>query len=171
MQNPPHDSVDTVVVARVNGPHGRDGALNIELLSDLPGRFDVGSEFFVDGIARSINDARQTGPSTALIKLDGVSNRAQAAALTGKYLSAFPDKDLTLDEGEFFHYQLIGMQVRAEDGEELGELQEILETGSNDVYIVRGATGEILIPAIAQVVLDVDVSAGVMLVRLPDGLR
>ena len=171
MQNPPQDSVDTVVVARVTGPHGRDGALNIELLSDLPGRFDVGRELLASGIARSINDARQTGPSTALIKLEGVSNRAQAAALTGQYLSAFPDEDLTLDEGEFFHYQLIGMQVRAEDGELLGELQEILETGSNDVYIVRGPTGEILIPAIAHVVLNVDVSAGVMLVRLPDGLR
>ena len=171
MQNPPHDPVDTVVVARVNGPHGRDGALNIELLSDLPGRFDVGRELLAGGIARAISDARQTGPSTALIKLEGVVSRAQAAALTGQYLSAFPNEDLTLDDGEFFHYQLIGMQVRAEDGELLGELQEILETGSNDVYIVRGSTGEILIPAIAHVVMDVDVSAGVMLVRLPDGLR
>lgn len=171
MQNPPLDPAGTVVVARVNGPHGRDGALNIELLSDLPGRFDVGRELLAGGIARAISDARQTGPSTALIKLEGVSNRAQAAALTGQYLSAFPDEDLTLDDGEFFHYQLIGMQVRAEDGELLGELQEILETGSNDVYIVRGSTGEILIPAIAHVVMDVDVSAGVMLVRLPDGLR
>ena len=171
MQTSPHDPVDTVIVARVNGPHGRDGALSIELLSDLPGRFDVGRELLVDGVARPILDARQTGPSTALLRLEGINGRGQAAQLTGKYLSAFPNEDLALDEGEYFHYQLIGMQVRAEDGEMLGELQEILETGSNDVYIVRGSTGEVLIPAIAHVVLDVDVRAGVMLVRLPDGLR
>lgn len=171
MQTSPHDPVDPVVVARVNGPHGRDGALNIELLSDLPGRFDAGRELLVEGVARTIRDARQTGPSTALVRLEGINGRGQAAELTGKYLSALPDEDTTLDEGEFFHYQLIGMQVRAEDGELLGELQEILETGSNDVYIVRGSGGEILIPAIEHVVLDVNVSAGVMLVRLPDGLR
>ena len=89
----------------------------------------------------------------------------------GKFLSALPDESASLDDGEFFHYQLIGMQVRTEDGEELGEIKEILETGSNDVYIVRGPAGEVLIPAVAHVVTDVDVSSGVMLVRLPDGLR
>ena len=171
MQNPPNHSADAVIVARVNGPRGRDGALNVELLSDLPGRFDVGRELLVDGTARSIIDARQIGPSTALIRLEGIGTRGQAAELTGKYLSALPQEDLSLDEGEFFHYQLIGLQVRAEDGEVLGELQEILETGSNDVYIVRGASGEILVPAVAHVVLDVDVPGGVMQVRLPDGLR
>ncbi len=171
MQNSPQESDDSVIVARINGPHGRDGALSVELLSDLPGRFDAGRELIVDGNPRLISDARQTGPSKAIITLEGVSNRGQAAALAGKFLSALPDNDVSLDEGEFFHYQLIGMQVRAEDEEELGEIQEILETGSNDVYIVRGPSGEVLIPAIPHVVLDVDVSAGVMLVRLPDGLR
>lgn len=171
MQNSPQESDDSVIVARINGPHGRDGALSVELLSDLPGRFDVGRELLVDGTPRLISNARQTGPSTALITLDGIKNRSQASALSGKFLSAPPVDDVSLDEGEFFHYQLIGMQVRAEDGEELGEIQEILETGSNDVYIVRGPSGEVLIPAIPHVVLDVDLSAGVMLVRLPDGLR
>ena len=131
----------------------------------------MGRELLVDGNPRLIRDARQTGPSTALITLEGVKNRGQATSLTGKFLSAPPNNELSLDEGEFFHYQLIGMQVRAEDGEELGEIHEILETGSNDVYIVRGVSGEVLIPAIPHVVLDVDVSAGIMLVKLPDGLR
>ena len=171
MQNSSPDFPDPVIVARVNGPHGREGALSVELLSDLPGRFDVGRELIADGTPRVITDARQTGPSRALIRLEGINNRGQAAGLTGKFLFAAPNDDISLDEGEFFHYQLIGMRVRAEDGEELGEIQEILETGSNDVYIVRGPSGEVLIPAIRHVVLDVDTSARVMLVRLPDGLR
>ena len=166
-QEPP----TAIVVARVNGAHGRDGDLNIKLLSDLPGRFDVGRELLVDGAACPITESRQTGPDTAIIRLDGITSRHQASLLTDKYLAALPDSDATLEEGEYFHYQLIGLQVRTEDGEDLGELQEILETGSNDVYIVRGAGGELLIPALASVVLEVDLVSGAMLVRLPDGLR
>ncbi len=58
-----------------------------------------------------------------------------------------------------------------EDGEYLGEIEEILETGSNDVYIVRGDAGELLIPGTTQVVLKVDLDGNEMRVRLLDGLR
>ena len=63
------------------------------------------------------------------------------------------------------------MRVTTEDGEDLGEIQEILETGSNDVYIIRNEIGELLIPATAQVIRQVDLAANAMQVRLPDGLR
>ena len=158
-------------MARVNRTHGRDGALNVQLLSDLPGRFDVGRELLVDGTTCPIVESRQIGPDTAIIRIEGISSRHQAAPLIGKYLSALPEPDVALEEGEYFHYQLIGLHVKTEDGEDLGELREILETGSNDVYIVMGTSGELLIPATAQVVVDVDLSSGVMLVNLPDGLR
>ena len=171
MDNQPPESDDSVIVARILGPHGRDGALNVQLLSDLPGRFDSGRVMLLDGRPHSIVASRQTGPDSALIWLEGIATRSRAAPLTGKYLSARPDDNAALEEGEYFHYQLIGMRVRTEDGEDLGELQEILETGSNDVYIVRGDGGELLIPATAQVVREVDVAGGAMTVRLPDGLR
>ena len=171
MGSSPQEPDDSVIVARVVGPHGRDGALNVQLLSDLPGRFDDGRELLVDRRPYHIAASRQTGPDSALIWLEGVATRRQAAPLTGKYLSAPPDEEAVLEDGEYFHYQLIGMLVRTEEGEELGELQEILETGSNDVYIVRGNDGELLIPATAQVVLEVDVAGGSMTVRLPGGLR
>ena len=171
MDTPQQPHGEEIVVARVNGPHGRDGGLNIELMSDLPGRFDVGRELIADGVVRPIVDARQTGPSTALVWLEGITSRRQAAELNGKYLAALPDDSISLDEGEYFHYQLIGLQVVTVEDEMLGELKEILETGSNDVYIVQGEIGEILIPATASVVLEVDVANGRMLVALPDGLR
>jgi 16S rRNA processing protein RimM len=171
LDQPPQEPADEIVVARVNRPHGRDGALSIELLSDLPGRFDAGRELILDGAPRSIIASRQTGPDSALLWLEGVSSRHQATPLSGKYLSAAPDDQATLEEGEYFHYQLIGLNVHTEEGEDLGELREILETGSNDVYIVRGPSGEVLIPATQRVVLEVDLAAGVMRVDLPDGLR
>ena len=171
MDTSPPESDDSVIVARILGPHGRDGALSVQLLSDLPGRFDSARILLLDGRPHPIVASRQTGPDNALIWLEGIATRGRAAPLTGKYLTAHPDDDAALEEGEYFHYQLIGMRVRTDDGEELGELQEILETGSNDVYIVRGDGGELLIPATAQVVVEVDVAGGSMTVRLPDGLR
>ena len=170
---PPQDPAppDSVIVALIIGPHGRDGGLNIRLLSDLPGRFDPGRELLLDGRPRPITRARQTGPDTALLWLDGITARRQAAPLTGKYLAAQPQPAPNLPDGEYFHYQLIGMRVTTDDGEDLGEIREILETGSNDVYIIRNETGELLIPATAQVIRQVDLAANAMQVRLPDGLR
>ena len=158
-------------MALVIGAHGRDGCLNVRLLSDLPGRFDPGRELLLDGRPCRILRSRQTGPDTALLWLDAITARRHAVPLAGKYLSARPES-AALAEGEYFHYQLIGMRVIADDGEDLGEIHEILETGSNDVYIIRnGDGGELLIPATAQVVRQVDPAAGVMRVQLPDGLR
>ena len=171
MNGPLQQPIDPVIVARVIRPHGRDGGLNVQLLSDLPGRFDSGRTLLVGHKVYIISAFRQTGPDNALLWLEGIRTRPQASPLAGKYLSASPDSDAVLEEGEYFHYQLIGMRVRTEEGEELGEIQEILETGSNDVYIIRHRGRELLIPATAQVVLDVDLAANSMVVRLPEGLR
>ena len=171
MNGPLQQAIDPVIVARVLGPHGRDGGLNVQLLSDLPGRFDLGRPLLVGHSTYTISGFRKTGPHNALLWLDGIRTRFQATPFTGEYLGASPDCDTVLQEGEYYHYQLIGMRVRTVEGEELGEIQEILETGSNDVYIIRDASRELLIPATAQVVLEVDVAGKAMTVRLPDGLR
>ena len=76
-----------------------------------------------------------------------------------------------LPDGQYFHFQLIGMRVLTEDGEYLGQVQEILETGSNDVYVVSGESGELLIPALVDVIREVQVAEGLMVVRLLEGLR
>ncbi len=176
MENSPQDSPDpqasdSVAVARAISPHGVDGGLSISLFSDVPGRFDPGRTLFADRTARAVTSYRPTGPKTGLIWLDGISTREQASSLSGQFLTAPPESDSQLEEGEYFHYQLIGMRVVTEDGEYLGEIGEILETGSNDVYIVRGDAGELLIPGTTQVVLQVDLDGNEMRVRLLDGLR
>ncbi|MDD2338435.1 MAG: ribosome maturation factor RimM, partial [Geobacteraceae bacterium] len=75
-----------------------------------------------------------------------------------------------LPEGEYSWCDLIGLVLQKEGGETLGELVDIFETGSNDVYVVTAGTREILIPATEEVVLNVDLDAGRMIVRPPDGL-
>ncbi len=76
-----------------------------------------------------------------------------------------------MPQGEYFHFQLLGLRVVTDDAEELGEITEIIETGSNDVYVVTGDTGQVLIPAIASVVREIDLAQGTMVVRLMEGLR
>ena len=107
----------------------------------------------------------------AILKLGGCDSRDQAEALRGHYLQIPIEEAIPLADGEFFLYQLIGLQVMTDEGEELGELTEILETGANDVFVVRGTEGELLIPDLPEVIQEIDIESGQILVQLPAGLR
>ena len=72
--------------------------------------------------------------------------------------------------GEYYLHEIVGLAVEAEDGRALGQIQEVLRTGANDVYVVAGPLGELLIPAIADVVRSIDVTAGRVIVRPLPGL-
>ena len=101
----------------------------------------------------------------------GFRDRDQAIRLTGSWLCV-PESDVPdAEEGEYFHYQIIGLRVRTVDGDDLGEITDILETGSNDVYVVTSPEGEVLVPALSHVVEEIDVFGGLMTVDLPEGLR
>ena len=91
--------------------------------------------------------------------------------LIGQWLTVPLEAVEPLPEGEYFHFQLIGLRVVTVEGEALGEVSEIIETGSNDVYVVNGPAGQVLIPAIASVVQQVDLEQGVMAVQLMEGMR
>ena len=108
----------------------------------------------------------------ALLRLDGLESADSVRALSGQWLVA-PDEPVPdLPPGEYYHYQLVGLNVVTDQGEDLGTLQEVLVTGSNDVYVVKSASAaEILLPAVSQVIKDVDLPAGRMLVHLINGLR
>ena len=79
-------------------------------------------------------------------------------------------QDNPLPEGQFYHHQLIGLQVRTTRGEYIGDIVDILTGKSNDNYIVRGAGGEILIPAIEDVVQSIDLDAGIVTIEPIEGL-
>ena len=74
------------------------------------------------------------------------------------------------DEGEYYWHDIIGLAVITEEGEELGYITSILPTGSNDVYICEGTKGEILLPAIEEVIKSIDIGRGVIIVEMLEGL-
>ena len=107
---------------------------------------------------------------TPLLALKGISNRDQAKTLIGAELF-IPQSELPeLDEDTYYWRDLIGIEVYTNTEEFLGRIESIIETGSNDVYVVKRDEKEVLIPALEAVVLEIDLGHNRMLVDLPEGL-
>ena len=103
-----------------------------------------------------------------VVRLDAVGDRTTAESLRGTHLAVSREEVEAPPAGSFYHYQIVDMDVFAEDGSALGQVVQILPTGSNDVYVVRDRDGkETLVPALADVLLEVDPEGGRMVVRLP----
>ncbi|MBL8046418.1 MAG: 16S rRNA processing protein RimM, partial [Anaerolineales bacterium] len=103
--------------------------------------------------------------------LAGCFDRDAAEAYRGLPLRVEKASAPPLPPGTYYWNQILGLTVLTVDGEHLGTITEILETGANDVYAVAGPNGELLIPAAPGVVQKVDLAAQQMVVHLPDGLR
>jgi 16S rRNA processing protein RimM len=157
-------------VGYIRGPHGLRGELKVDPLTSQAERFAPGSSIRAGERTYTVHSA-QMHQQTLLLSLRGVTSRTRAEAMRGLLLEV-PEADLPpLSEGEYYRYQLIGIKVFDAAGEPLGRIEDIIETGANDVYAVRNAEGELLIPAIDSVVRAVDLPAGRLVVDLPPGLE
>jgi len=165
-----------VVVASVRRAWGTEGAIAVSQFSDDLARFSPGEVVYLhDGRAAKVIESHRAGSAT-ILHLDLLRNTRNADALRGTIIEMERDDLPEAPDGAYYHYEIVGAKVRTTGGEELGEVLEIIVTGANDVYVVgdSGATdskGQILIPAISDVVLEVDVNNSVVTVDLPEGLR
>ena len=130
-----------MAVGRVIRPHGSDGTLRVQSLSDNPARFQVGSNLTVAGQTHAVADFRELPGGYALLRLEGLESVDGVRPLAGQWLIAPEEPVPDLPPGEYYHYQLVGLTVVTDQGEDLGTLQEVLVTGSNDVYVVQSAAG------------------------------
>lgn len=169
--NSPNAPDSLVVVGIILGPHGVQGELRVRVLSEVPHRFNQGETLYVASQPLQILSSSRGRSDNLIIKLQGIDTPSAARELAGQELSCMADSAPDLPENEYFHYQLMGLQVITEEGEHLGRITEIIVTGSNDVYVVSGDKGDILLPALSQVVRQVNLEAGTMVVLLMDGLR
>ena len=170
MEQPP-TSTEAVSVGRVLGLHGTAGQVRLHVLSDDPHRFDPEQTVFCNERPLLISSSAAGPGRRRIIGFEGVDSPEAASALIGEILTVPETWVAILPEGEYFHFQLLGMKVVTDEGELLGEIAEVIETGSNDVYVVNGEKGQLLIPAIGAVVQDVKVDIGLMVVHLMDGMR
>lgn len=105
-----------------------------------------------------------------LLSVEGIADRDAAELFRDVLVHVSMEDAVPLAEGEHYLFQLLGLQVVTEEGRELGTLDDVLETGANDVFVVNGPGGEVLLPDIPQVVRQIDVPGGRIVVRLLEGL-
>ena len=155
----------------MTGVWGIRGHIKVQPQTDLPERFERGSTLYLDGVATKVTSTRPNKGGYVIL-LDSVLDRNMAETLRGSWLT-IPETDLyPLPDDAFYHFQLVDMDVYTDDDEHLGQIAEIIETPGNDVYIVRKPDErDLLLPAIKDVVLNVDTEASRMVVRLLPGLR
>lgn len=168
---PSQNDESMVIVGQIKGAWGLQGDLKVEILTDNPERFSPGKALYLEDQLVQIERSRRVRTGI-LLKIDLVNDRTKAGALQGKFLSV-PQQDVEPQpEDSYYHFQILDIAVWTEDDEYLGELKEILSTGSNDVYVVKdGDKKEVLIPALKEVVLEINLPDGRMTVRLLEGLR
>ena len=158
---------DHVIVGVIVGAWGLRGDVKVDLQTDYPDRFLPGKTVYLDAEPRAILRARGHKVG-CVIGLEGIPDRTTAECLRGEALT-IPHSELPdLDPGSFFYFDIIDISVRTMNGDDLGRVEEILPSGGGDVYVIRGSE-TILIPAVREYVVDVDVEQGVMTVSLPEG--
>ncbi len=159
-------------VGRIVKPHGIRGEVAVELLTDFPGRFALIERVYLneDNPRPVPLEGVRFHKGRALLKLAGYDDRTAVEVLRGETVLVPIEEAVPLDPGEYYQEDLIGLEVWTTDEERLGEVVDILETGANDVFVVHGERGEILLPAIGDVVQLIDLEEKRMIVKLLEGL-
>jgi 16S rRNA processing protein RimM len=160
-----------LAVARVRRPFGVRGELLLEILTDFPARLTQ-NEILYAGNERApceVETIRRHG-TDMLLQLKAVRDRDAAEKMRGTVFAIRVDDLPPLPAGVYYLHQIEGLEVFTEQGERLGRVKEILKTGANDVYVVQGDKGEILLPAIPQVIRAVRLEEKRIVVRLMEGL-
>ena len=156
-------TTERLAVARILGAKGLSGVVRIEPLTDWRDHLEVGAHVYLEDEAtpRRITIAEWGGRVPA-IGLEGIGSRDDAARLAGRYLETEPQ---ALPEGTYYWHQLQGLTVQDPSGTRLGVLREVFRAGEAEVYRVELTDGgELLVPAVRDVVRGIDLEAGIMVV-------
>ncbi len=170
--NPGPPSQALVAVGAVVNAHGPDGRIRVQPHSSDPDRFRRGARLLIAGRSLAVERVQRAARGGVLLKLDGVDTRQQAVELRGETIEVAEGDLPSPPPDVYYHYQLLDMTVVDESGAEIGTLTEIVPAGgANDVYVVVSGGAELLLPALGDVVLSVDIAAKRMTVAVPEGLE
>ncbi len=162
-----------VSVGQVFNTQGRRGEVRVWPLTDFPERFKPDAVFLLEkaGEARQLTVAGTRPQKKYLvIKFKEISDLNAAEEIKGGLLKVTRDQLVKLPPGTHFVFELIGMEVRTEEGRVLGQVKDIIQTGSNDVYVVAGQAKDYLIPAVKEIVKQIDQMNQRIVIRPLEGL-
>ena len=155
-----------LLLGKLRRAHGLHGEIPLELHSKMLELLIPGCVVYIGDThqAYTIEKTRWKTPFL-LLKFREISDRTAASQLTNQMVFINEAQLDTLPDGEFYYHELIGLNVYDEDDHSLGVLEQILETGANDVYVIRDENGkETLIPAINDMILSIEPEKGRMIV-------
>ena len=149
---------DLVTIGVVGKAHGLKGEFRCIPETDFPERFlDTEKVYLHNGqapVLKRVESARAHG-GRILLKLEGIDSPTDAKQWL-HYQVAVPEDELVeLEEGEFYHFELEGADVEDENGQRIGVLQEVLENPAHEIYVVKTAQGDLLIPAVPEYILEI----------------
>ena len=161
--------LEFITIGKILAPWGLKGKLTVEVATDFPQRFAPSSKVYINRQPMTI-DSTDWHKGKAIVKLNAIDSIEDAEKRQGQLVEIHHSQLYPLPEGQYYHFQLIGLEVWTTQGELLGNITEILTTPSNDSYVVSGAKGEILIPAIEDVIKSIDLDKGCLVIELIEGL-
>jgi 16S rRNA processing protein RimM len=172
MNNARNKKPDYLAIGKLHRSHGIKGELVMEVFTDFPERLQKNVVVFIgeDHIPVRILSKRKHTEGL-LIAFEGFETPEAVGDFRTKFVFVRADDRPKLPEGEYYHHELLGLDVVDENGHSIGNLIEFLETGANEVLVVKSNSGkELLIPGIPSVIDTIDLKNGKITVRLIPGL-
>lgn len=166
---------EKIRVAQIINIHGVKGEVRAIPLSDFDDRYGRLDHVFIESsediFCLKLDNVRWN-KNNLLLKFEGIDSREAALKLKNTYITVDYHDAVELPENSYFFFEIIGLEVFDTSGAKLGRIKDILQTSANDVYVVEATTNEkeILIPALKEVIKELRVDKGVMIVDLPEGL-
>jgi len=165
---------DPIIIGKIIGTHGLAGALKVLPLTSFPKRYETLQRVTLEDAQGNqedyhIQSLRYQGDKL-LLQFKELSSVSQVQPYVNGSILIDSEELRPLPKGSFYHFDLLGMQVFTEEGKWIGELKDIFSTGSNDVYVVKQGSREYMIPAIREVIREVDVHQKKMKIHVLEGL-
>lgn len=167
------DESDFVVIGLLRRAHGVRGEVSVQPVSDMPERFKALERVLVrhGGTTRevAVEGVRRKGGSV-LLKFEGVDDRTAAEALTGAEIGVGRNDVCPIPEGTYYVFDLIGCRVVGKGDRDIGLIDDVWKTPANDVFAVKTASGEVLIPVVQSVVKEIDLRRKIVKIEEIEGL-
>src|SRR3989454_3680606 len=159
-------STDDPIVGVVGAPHGVRGEVKVQPRTDIAGRFRKGSRLLCDGIGELVVASVRGAADVPIVRFEGQSTRTDAERIRGRMLRVSRAEARRAAKDAYLWADLLGLRAETPEGKALGTVSEVIRAGETDVLVVRaeGTHEELLLPAIASVIREVDIGGGRILV-------
>lgn len=166
----PDSGPEFICIGKIHRAHGIKGDVILDPMTDFPERIRRGKTVYAgeDHTALTVSRVREK-PPYLLVGFKEIEDETAASEFRNQYLYVRTEDLPPLPEGEYYFHQLIGLDAVNAEGTKIGVLAEILETGANDVYVIRKSDGtEELVPDVPQFIQKIDISAHTITINFPE---